>query len=263
MFQELIKSDKRLLKIYWRIRKMKKNIFYWHRGLQKTFLNTIKIFLEDIKKLEEERKEFLEKYYQKPNFENLALFYAGAKHIEQMLILGICGEYLIKSILFKYNFIINSTKRSIKFSEEFISKLNDINNSGLKTTYNQIMELDNLSQKNLIASLDKKTIRFEDCIFIFNKEITKQDYFEDNPSYQIFSEYAQDFYGYRIDYKNAFEILRNIRNNYGHVPESQDEEQGIMPFLYDFLVFVCKKEFPTFFNNLEKFKEYIKNETLH
>lgn len=225
--------------------------FYFNRGVQKTFLHSIKILLKDIKKLEQERIKFNEKYRQAHDIDNL--FYARAKHIEQMLILGSASEYLMKSTLLKHNFVINKST-AVKFSKEFSMKLGTLNNSGFKTTAPQIEEVEKLSLKNLDFKFKSETLSFEECKQIFNKEIAKQGYFP-HKEYFITNPETQEFYGKKLDYKTAWNILQKIRNNYGHIPESKSEQNGILPFLYNFLIYVAKKEFPTIFKHFKKFKE--------
>lgn len=225
--------------------------FYFDRGTRKTFLHTLVVFLKDIKRLEKERKRYSEKYVENPSMDNVALFFSRAKHMEQMLLIGISAEYLLKAVLLKYNFLINKTNFS-QFSKEFSSKLEELNKSGYSTTPSQISEVEKLAMDNYYQMPRDDTLSFEECKQVFFKKIFNANYFPDK-SYPITNPDTRVFYGKTITYKNAWEILQKIRNNYGHVPEAKSEENGILPFLYDFLVYVAKKEFPEHFKQYENF----------
>ena len=225
---------------------------FFNRGTKKTFLYTIRIFLRDIRALELERKKFDRRYIKNPVFENPNIFYSRAKHVEQMLILGIASEYLLKAVLLKHNFVINKSS-VFKFSSKFSEKLEQLNESGYKTTGEQIKGVEKLSLENFNFKLQNDTLGFEECKQIFNKEIAGPKYFP-NQEYLITNPETQEFYGKKLEYAKAWSVLQKIRNNYGHVPDSKYEENGILPFLYDFLIYVAKKEFPLVFKNVKKFK---------
>lgn len=229
-----------------------KSIFYFDPTTEKTFLNTIKVLLDDIKKLENEGKKFRDDYLKNPSVDNPALYQSRAKHIEQMLILGIISEYLLKIILVKHNFVINDVKRNVKFPDEFISKLDELRGQGGNGKL--IDEIRAFSEENLIASLKEKTLSFEDCKQLFNKYIGVEEYFEDTPEYEVVNEETRAFYGKKLTYPKMFGTLQNVRNNYGHVPEAKYEENGLLPFMYNFLVYIAKKEFQDFFKYFTKLK---------
>lgn len=228
--------------------------YYFNYFDENRFLNAIKVFFEDIKKRDEEQEKLKDVYVATPHPDNPALYQAGAKHTETMLLLGICAEYLIKIILIKHNCIINKISQKLKFDDEFIKELDKLRKEGAYPNSEQVKKVSELSEKNIIGSISEKTFSFNDCIKIFNKEIvSKSSNYFPNYEYPISNDMTKRFYGEKITYDNAFIILRNLRNNYGHIPEAQSEEQGILPFLFDFLVFVCKKEFPEFFKDLKNF----------
>lgn len=234
---------------------MRRNIFYFNKGTENTFLNTIKILLKDIKRLEIERKLFFNKYCENPSMDNIAIFYSRAKHIEQMMILSIVSEYIIKAVLLKYNFIINGIKKNLKFNNEFVFKLTSLKQKGVTAGSDLIKEVDELADKDIVAELDKKTISFEECRQIFEKHIAIKGYFNKTPEYIISNDYTKEFYGDRLSYPTMFKTLQDVRNNYGHVPEVLYEENGILPFMYNFLVYIVKKEFPDFFSKLNYFMD--------
>ncbi|MBA7552651.1 hypothetical protein ES705_45221 [subsurface metagenome] len=57
-----------------------------------------------------------------------------------------------------------------------------------------------------------------------------------------------DYLGFKeIDKNSALDIIREMRNNYIHVAGAHFEKQGIIYYLYNFLLYLCVKEFKRFF----------------
>lgn len=160
------------------------------------------------------------------------LYKGRANHLQVMTLLGTTAEHLIKIIISKRGYVINE----IKCVKEEVNKK--------KVTYH----------KNLIP--------FYSAIKIF-KDSNSSNYFNKIGSYYV--DYGDPKRKYLNKYsqitpQNCLNILRDIRNHYLHKADPQSEQQGIIWYCFNFLVWLANKEFPDFFksNKFVGSKEIIK-----
>ena len=190
------------------------------------------------------------------------LYRKRAKSLQIKSLLGITSEHLIKIVLLKRGFVLNTIiNENAKFNSSFMQEIEDYN----KDMPNQ-EKLDGLLQKSLsqIKEFSEKLIKFDKCIKNF-KNSNSEDYFKNikranlNPypsseDYKYFGEF--EF----IDSNNALNVIQKMRNSYVHGAEGNREKNIIVPYLLNFLLFIAKKEFPDSFNSIEKFgNEQTKN----
>lgn len=225
-----------------RLDKMKEEYDYpeiYQEMTKKTFLFFINENLLLINKLLKEKSD-LEK-------SNGDIYKRRAISLQTKLLLGVTGENLLKIILLKRGFIINQINKesSFKFNPHFIKELEDYNSSENKDQ----SVLDKLYQKSLsqFSIFDKKLISFKECITIFNKSNSKE-YFKEIKQFNLDNLYLNEFKN--VNSNNALTILKDLRNSYVHKAESNFETNGIFHYLFNFILFICKKEFLDFFKDL-------------
>lgn len=137
-------------------------------------------------------------------------------HILAMLIMGVIGEILIKLILLKEDYIINEIK-SIKIID---------------------------FKPNIEFS--ENTISFFRAVEQFKKNLSKKkNYFDGLEGYKLcLKEENYDYFGFKeINPDNCLDLLIKIRNNYAHLALPKKEKRGIVWYIYNFLIFLIKKEF--------------------
>ncbi len=216
-------------------------------NMMTTLSVSVKIFMEDILRLVQEHEKEIANYRMNPfPSTNPALFKARAKFIEQCLLLGISAEHLLKAILLKNGFIINKVRGlpQKKFDQVLLDRIEKLGNRQDRNELDSIYQ----SARAMLGQVSGRTISFEECVTIFYREIVCdiQSFFSDlsQKEYNVANEETKEFYGSVINASNALEKIKILRNNYAHLPDPMYEERGLIPFLYSFLVFVAKKEFP-------------------
>jgi len=211
--------------------------------------------MQDIRRLIQELQTEIQNYHRNPFLLiNPALFKARAKAIELSVLLGVAGEHLLKAILLKNGFILNREVRNLatkKFPQNLLDRINQL---GDRQDQREI-EAIYLSATAFMGQVSGDTISFAECIPLFNTHIVRpaRNYFATLPNrrYNVANQETRDFFGRTIDTTNAFYKIKKMRNNYVHLPNPMYEERGIVPFLYNFLVFVSRKEFPIEMANLQ------------
>lgn len=153
---------------------------------------------------------------------NTLHFYRGrAKHLQTMAILGITMEHLLKLIVSKRGF--------------------------------SILEIDYVKNvdKNTEIKYTGKTISYEKSAILFKKS-NLENYYKNTKVYEFNTYdigYQYSYLGYkRIDPKTCVALVQKIRNNYLHKVDSHGECNGIIWYVYDFLVWLAKKEFSQSFS---------------
>ncbi|MBI3035032.1 hypothetical protein HYY71_01800 [Candidatus Woesearchaeota archaeon] len=216
----------------------------YHQGKRDTYLSFISENFQLITSLTEdyEKLDAAENLYKKK-----------AKSLQIKSLLGINSEHLIKIVLLKRGFVLNTIiNENAKFNSSFMQEIEDYNKSMPNRE-----KLDSLLQKSLsqIKEFSEKLIKFGKCIKNF-KNSNPKDYFKNikrgnlNPSSEDYK-YLGEFEF--IDSSNALNIIQKMRNSYVHKAEGNYEKNIIVPYLLNFLLFIAKKEFPDWFNNIEKF----------
>lgn len=217
------------------------------------FTKTVKTFLKDFGRLASEQNKLFMAYVKNAHPGNPALYLSRAKLIEECLLLGVSAEFLLKAILLKNSYVLNIdiAQKEKKFDAKFFQRIMDFNS---KTPYDKdkLEAIWSQAEKNM-GNVSRKTIDFRKCILIFMKEIICEDYFSGIPcgKYEVANAETQEIYGKSIDTSDALWKIKVLRDNYAHIPNPMYEERGLLPFLYNFVVFVAKKEFPDEFSSLE------------
>ncbi len=149
------------------------------------------------------------------NLSNEEEFYISrAKHLQFMMVIGITAEQLVKLILIK---------RGISVESDLFDKATNL----------------------------KKTISFDKAIDLFLKS-SDEDYFNIK-GYEFNEddvEYEYIYLGYKqIKPKDCINVIRKMRNNYIHAPDPLSEMNGIIWYLFNFLIWLSNKEFKDYFND--------------
>jgi hypothetical protein len=245
---------------------IKQPIIY-QKQTKNTYLYFIKENFTLIKNLLEEEKKVSPYTSDEKSGEHKIFYQRKAKFIQAMILIGINAEHILKIILLKNGFIINEGVFVFKekYSDSFLKNL-DIYN---KNENNKSQEnLDFLYEK---ASIEIKrgykinTISFDKCIKLFKKIIKdNKNYYNSIGKYplnpppkkinvdgMLLDAYygpEQDYFGYKeITPNNVLDIIRIMRNNYIHFVDAHEEQQGLVCYLYNFLLYLCVKEFKNYF----------------
>lgn len=225
----------------------------YHQGVRETYLSfilenfqLIASLINDYENLDEETN----------------LYKKRAKSFQIKSLLGINSEHLIKVVLLKRGFVLNTIiNENAKFNSSFMQEIEDYN----KNKPNQ-EKLDGLLQKSLsqIKEFSEKLMKFDKCIKNFENS-NPEDYFKNFKKATLNPTPNSEDYKYLrefefIDSGNALNVIQKMRNSYVHKAEGKDEKNIIVPYLLNFLRFIAKKEFPDRFNSIEKFgNEQTKN----
>ena len=222
--------------------KMGEELLIYHQVVIDTYLYFIKESLSLIRKIFGEISP--PEPYDTTNKERL--FTGRAKHLQIMTLIGLTAEHLIKIILLKRGFVLNTSDFDAKFQDAFMVEL-------LQKNTTDIDELYVKAKNNINIEFNKNLIQFEKCISLFNKS-NPPNYFDNVRTYELNpypEKYDGDSYlGYKqIMSTETLRVIQKMRNSYLHLAEAQSEQQGIVWYLFNFLVWLCKKEYPTFYQN--------------
>ena len=111
-----------------------------------------------------------------------------------------------------------------------------------------ILEIDYIKNvdKNTKAKYVDKTISFEKSASLFKKS-NPEKYYKKTKVYEFNTNaigYQYSYLGYkRIDPGTCVTLIQKIRNNYLHKVDSHGEWNGIIWYVYNFIVWLAKKEF--------------------
>lgn len=150
---------------------------------------------------------------------NTIPFYRGrARHLQTMAILGITMEYLLKLIVSKRGY--------------------------------SILEIDYVKNGTEVKYAEK-TISYEKSAILFKKS-NPENYYKNTKVYEFNThdiDYQYSYLGYkRIDPETCVTLIQKIRNNYLHKVDSHGEWNGIIWYVYDFVIWLAKKEFKSSFS---------------
>lgn len=224
----------------------KTEILIYQQNVINTYLYFIKEDICLIRQIYDEKGKLFEPYDPQQKWK----FYASrAKHLQIMTLIGLTAEHLIKIILLKRGFVLNTSDIDVKFHESFMQELEHKNRSDITQD-----DLDNLYQKaknNINISFKKKLKDFDACISDFGKSITP-DYYTPikayvlNPRPEVYDD--DSYLGYnQIKPEEILRVIQKMRNSYLHLAEAKSEQQGVIWYLFNFLIWLCKKEYPDFF----------------
>lgn len=232
-------------------------ILIYQQNVKDTYLYFIKDTLSLIKTINNDRNGHIEPY--NPARKE-RLYLAKAKHIQMMTLLGLTAEHLVKIVLLKRGYILN-TKQEAKFPKELMELLEKENEKGL--TQESLDMLYKKAQSSIPIKVNKNLMCFDKCINLFNMSNT-EDYYSSIGTYSLSSEEEGDdkeeYFGYQqISPSDAFRVIQQMRNSYIHLSEAQEEQNGVVWYLYNFEVWLCKREYPDFFTEVDYIgSEYIK-----
>ena len=218
-------------------------------NMMRTLKFSILVIMRDIRRLFQEQQAEIQNYFQNPlPLVNPALFRARAKSIELLLLLGVTGEHLLKAVLLNHGFILNKEVRGMatqQFPQNLLTMIRQLGNSQNQ----QQLEAIYRRASAFLGQVSGNTISFAECIRIFNTQIVRsfRVYFRNLPNrrYNVTNQETRNFFGRTISAANALAKIKKIRNNYAHLPDRMYEERELVRFLYNFLVFIARTEFPT------------------
>ena len=224
-------------------------ILIYQKNVIETYLHFIKENLNLIKKLTKDSKNTEEPYRRR------------AFHLQKMTLIGITAEHLIKIILLKRGFMLNVAIFGDKFDEGFMSKLRrtnnkDISQEGLNSLYEE-------STKNIELDFKPDLKKFDECIALFYKSNPK-NYFDslrctlNLPPDTYFYEYVGKERVKELNPQNCLKVIQKMRNSYLHQAEAREETNGVIWYLVNFLIWICRREYPDFFVE----EEYIGNQNI-
>lgn len=153
---------------------------------------------------------------------NTPQFYKSrARHLQSMTLLGITAEHLIKLVLLKRGFSITEVD-SVKSTAD----IPEIKYSNRTIVFDKAANL----------FINSNPDNYFDGLKVYKFNVDDMDY-----------EYS--YFGYKeIDPKTCIRLIQKIRNNYVHKADSQGERNGIIWYVYDFIIWLSKKEFPDIFS---------------
>lgn len=188
-----------------------------------------------------------------------------AKHFQIMTLMGINAEHILKIILLKKGYVINECSLMKKFKKSFLKKVEKLEETNFENASQEQKAIDSIYNEAKQLITNWKTISFVNCIKLFKNSIKKdKDYFDsikklplNIPKKKILVDGMvlesdpgpiYDYLGFKeIDTKNALDVIRLMRNNYIHFAGAHYEQQGLIYYLYNFLLYLCVKEFKSFF----------------
>jgi len=190
-----------------------------------------------------------------------------AKHFQMMTILGMNSEHILKIILLKNGYIINKNSSEELFRESFLKKIEILEKTSFDDIFQEQEAFNNLYNDVEQLINDRRTISFYECIELFKKyskndkeyftsikkyslNTPKEKIFVDGMSLESDPGPTYEYLGFKeIDPNNVLDIIREMRNNYIHIANAHSEQQGIIHYLYNFLLYLCVKEFKSFFRD--------------
>ena len=237
----------------------------YQKQTKNTYLYFIKENFALIKNLLGEEKKCPPYNSDEKSGEHKIFYQCRAKFIQAMTLIGINAEHILKIILLKNGFIINEGVFEEKYSESFLKNLDRYNKNENNKSQKDLDCLYDQVNKYIKIEYKIKTISFNKCIKLF-KNIIKENrgyydsigkYFLNPPVKKINVDgmlletdpgSKQDYFGYEeIDPNNALDIIRLMRNSYVHLVDAHFEQRGVIYYLYDFLLYLCVKEFKNYF----------------
>lgn len=227
---------------------MAEELLIYQQNVIDTYLYFIKENLSLIRSIYEEKGKLFEPYNSKQKWK----FYTSrAKHLQIMTLIGLTTEHLIKIILLKRGFVLNISEIDAKFQESFMHGLEQKNKT--EVSQEEMNSLHSKAKDNLNISFKKNLKNFDACIALFDKSNTPGYYtpvrtYVLNPYPGVYD--GDSYLGYKqIKPEETLRVIQRMRNSYLHSAEAKYEQQGVVWYLFNFLVWLCKKEYPDFFKD--------------
>lgn len=239
----------------------------YQKQTKSTYLYFVKENFALIKNLLEEEKKCSSYNSDEKSGEHKIFYQCRAKFIQAMTLIGINAEHILKIILLKNGFIINEGVFEEKYSDSFLKNLDIYNKNENNKSQKDLDYLYEQANKDIKREYKIKTISFDKCIKLFKKIIKEnKDYYDSIGKYllnppikkiyvdgmllETYPGPKQDYFGYEeIDPNNALDIIRLMRNSYVHLVDAHFEQRGVIYYLYDFLLYLCVKEFKNYFKD--------------
>jgi len=235
------------------------------RQIKEDYLYYIKENFALIRRLFKENKNCPPYNEDKTSKEHKLFYQCRAKHFQYMAIMGMNAEHILKIILLKKGYIINKGFSGKKFTGSFLKKIKTFEETNFENVSQEQKVLDSLYDEAQKFITKLETISFGECIKLFKNSVKEdKDYFNSTkklplniPKKKIWVDgmYLEsyhgpiyDYFGFKeIDVNNALDVIRHMRNNYIHIAGAKGEQEGIIHYLYNFLLYLCVKEFKSFF----------------
>lgn len=152
-------------------------------------------------------------------------YQARAKHLQSMALIGLTCEHLLKLIIQNRGYSIN-----------LVNNIKRTKNNKVKINYSDSL------------------ISFEALVSLFKKS-NPENYYDNIKPYPLNDpkiNYEYSYLGYkRIDPDTCVNLIQKIRNNYVHKADSNNETNGVIWYVFNFLVWLSKKEFNTYFDDID------------
>jgi len=158
---------------------------------------------------------------------NKTIFLKGrSKHLQTMSLIGLTSENLTKLIVSKRGYVLNKIFFIKSFTKEKLEKI----------------------------VYESRLIEFRKAVELFNKSNPPNYYsliksYVMNPYPDIYDKYSY-FNRKIIEPNKCLDLLIEVRNSYLHFANPHSEQNGIIWYLFNFLIWLTKKEFP------EEFKKF-------
>lgn len=225
---------------------MMDELLIYQQNVIDTYLYFIRENLSLIRSIYSKKEKLFDSYdpSQKSKF-----YISRAKHIQIMTLIGLTAEHLIKIVLLKRGFVLNTSDIDAKFEEQFMQELEQKNKT--KITKAVMEDLYFKSEKNVNVSFRKNLKDFDACIALYNNS-NATNYYDTigtyllNPNPKVYNN--SSYMGYKqICSQDILKVIQKMRNSYLHLAEAKAEQQGIVWYLFNFLIWLGKKEYPNFF----------------
>jgi len=235
------------------------------KQIKEDYLYYIKENFVLIKKLFEEEKICPPYDEDETSKKHKLFFQCRARHFQIMTLIGINAEHILKVILLKNGYVIYKHPLRKKFTKSFLKKIKTLEETNFEDVSQEQKALDSIHNEAKQLITDWETISFYQCIKLFKNNIKKdKDYFDSIKKYPLnipkkkilvdgkfletYPGPIYEYFGFKeIDAKKTLDVIREMRNNYIHIAGAHDEQQGIIYYLYNFLLYLCVKEFKSFF----------------
>lgn len=197
---------------------LKCNMTNYQISTQDTYIHLVKENLSLIKRLLAVPKKKVIAF--NPN-DTSSFYKSRARHLQVMSLLGLTTEHLLKLIILNRGY--------------------------------SVFEVDHIKINNNLPEIKytSKTISFDKAASLFKNSNT-EDYFKDIKTYEFNlhdTDYEYSYLGHkRIEPRICITLLQKIRNNYIHKADSHGEWNGIIWYIYNFVIWLSNKEFPSHFS---------------
>ena len=226
---------------------MTNNLLIYQATVRDAYLFFIKENFTLINQLITERSQML----RDPQYKNhnpQFVYSMRAKHLQTMSLIGMNAEHILKLVLLKRGFVLNTETYGNQFDDTFQKSVESYNYSLANSLHhqpNQFNSLYNDAPDHIVFQFTEKLQSFEKCITLFMTEIVgSTNYFQGVGEYRLSSKYFSET---KLNAHNSLCVIQKMRNSYLHLAEAKREPKNIVSYLFNFLLWICKKEYPSEF----------------